>query len=40
MVPRCLWARVEGLALWQHPLEESGWRQAQRLGQKKVLVVD
>jgi len=40
MVPRCLWARVEGLALWQCPLEESGWRQAQRLGQKKVSVVD
>lgn len=40
MVPRCLWARVEGLALWQCSLEESGWGRAQRLGQKKVSVVD
>ena len=40
MVPRCLWARVEGLALWQCSLEESGWGRAHRLGQKKVSVVD
>lgn len=36
MVPRCLWARVESLALWQRYLEESGWGRAQRLGQKSL----